>query len=82
MRALGYEVANDCIDLNSWYFRNALLRANYNDLKNLLYAEKNELKNSDLHDKITVKCVLTVFSFSEEISEKKCCYIGWFIVKL
>ena len=48
---------------NAWYFRNALVRANYNNLKlgihatqkyldrffaNLLLDEKNELKNRDL----------------------------------
>lgn len=49
---------------NFWYFRNALVRANYNDLKNgiyetteflelflrnLLLGENHELKNRDLH---------------------------------
>ena len=49
---------------NAWYFRNALVRANYNDLKNgvhetteylelflrnLLLDEKNELHNRSMH---------------------------------
>ena len=49
---------------NGWYFRNALVRANYNDLKNgvhetteylelflrnLLLDEKNELHNRSMH---------------------------------
>ena len=58
--ALGYRVAIDIFRDNSWYFRNALVRANYADyargvkrdwgylelfFRNLLLGEKNELKN-------------------------------------
>jgi predicted HTH transcriptional regulator len=54
---------------HSWYFRNALVRANYNDYQNNIYAtqeylmkffgnllfdEKNELKNRYLHIKSEV----------------------------
>ena len=61
---LGFDAENDSFAENSWYFRNALVRANYNDLKNgvfetteflekflrnLLLGEKNILKNRDLH---------------------------------
>ena len=34
MRVLGFDVTNDIFAENAWYFRNALVRANYNDLKN------------------------------------------------
>lgn len=34
MRTLGFDAANDIFAENAWYFRNSLVRANYNDLKN------------------------------------------------
>ena len=37
LRTLGFHVANDIFAENAWYFRNALVRANYNDLKNGIY---------------------------------------------
>ena len=37
LRPLGFHVANDIFAENAWYFRNALVRANYNDLKNGIY---------------------------------------------
>ncbi|MDO5576353.1 MAG: Fic family protein [Fibrobacter sp.] len=61
---LGYKVKNESFVENSWYFRNALVRANYNNLKagihetteylelflrNLLLGEHNELKNRTMH---------------------------------
>ena len=64
LRTLGFETTNDIFAENSWYFRNALVRANYNDLKNgvhetteylelflrnLLLNEKNELHNRTMH---------------------------------
>lgn len=64
LRQLGFEVDNDPFKANSWYFRNALVRANYQNLpagversteflelffRNLLMGEKNELKNRYLH---------------------------------
>ena len=64
IRTLGFEVSNDIFVENAWYFRNALVRANYNDLKkgvhetteylelflrNLLLGEKSELRNRDMH---------------------------------
>jgi len=63
LRTFGFDVTNDIFAKNAWYFRNALVRANYNNLKlgiyatqkyldrffaNLLLSEKNELKNRDL----------------------------------
>ena len=64
LRMLGFKVTNDIFAKNSWYFRNALVRANYNNLqkgirenseylekffRNLLLNEHNELKNRYLH---------------------------------
>jgi len=64
LRSLGYDATNDIFAENSWYFRNALVRANYTNLKknihettvylekfirNLLLGETNELKNRYLH---------------------------------
>ena len=66
LRTLGFDVTNDIFAQNAWYFRNALVRANYNDLvndvhetteylelflKNLLLGEKNELHNRILEVK-------------------------------
>lgn len=64
LRSLGFNVTNDLFADNSWYFRNALVRANYNNLqkgihettvflekflRNLLLGEDNELKNRYMH---------------------------------
>lgn len=38
MKTLGFKVNNDSFEKNSWYFRNALVRANYNDLQNNIHA--------------------------------------------
>jgi fido (protein-threonine AMPylation protein) len=63
LRTFGFHVNNDAFAKHSWYFRNALVRANYNDLqhgivatteylerffRNLLLGENNELKNRSL----------------------------------
>ena len=64
LRTLGFFATNDIFAENAWYFRNALVRANYTDLqkgihetteyleaflRNLLLNEKNELHNRNLH---------------------------------
>ncbi len=64
LRTLGFEAENDLFAEHSWYFRNALVRANYNNIKNgvyetteflekflrnLLLDEKNELHNREMH---------------------------------
>lgn len=64
LRTLGFDITNDIFAENAWYFRNALVRANYNDLKNgihatteflerflrnLLLDEQNELHNRSMH---------------------------------
>ena len=38
LRTFGVNVLNETFAENSWYFRNALVRANYNDLQNGIYA--------------------------------------------
>lgn len=64
LRTLGFDVTNDIFAENAWYFRNSLVRANYNDLKNgihetteylevflrnLLLNENHPLHNRTLH---------------------------------
>ena len=64
LRTLGFVATNDIFAENAWYFRNALVRANYTNLqkgihetteylevflRNLLLNEKNELQNRNLH---------------------------------
>ena len=70
LRTLGFDVTNDIFAENAWYFRNSLIRANYNDLKNgihetteflelflrnLLLNEKHPLHNRTLHISGTFK---------------------------
>ena len=38
LKTFGFNVSNGTFAENSWYFRNALVRANYNDLQNGVYA--------------------------------------------
>lgn len=64
LRTLGFSATNDIFAENAWYFRNALVRANYTNLqegihetteyletflRNLLLNEKNELHNRNMH---------------------------------
>jgi fido (protein-threonine AMPylation protein) len=64
LKTLGFSATNDIFAENAWYFRNALVRANYMNLqkgihettefleaflRNLLLNEKNELHNRNLH---------------------------------
>ena len=64
LRSVGFTATNDTFAKNAWYFRNALVRANYRNiykgvyedrsflirfLKNLLLRESNDLHNKDLH---------------------------------
>ena len=37
LRSFGFDVNNESFEKHSWFFRNALVRANYNDLKNGIY---------------------------------------------
>ena len=38
LKTFGFTVSNETFAENSWYFRNALVRANYNDLQNGIHA--------------------------------------------
>ena len=64
LRTLGFAATNDIFAENAWYFRNALVCANYTNLqkgihetteylelflRNLLLNEQNELQNRNLH---------------------------------
>ncbi|MDR2969326.1 MAG: Fic family protein [Tannerellaceae bacterium] len=66
LRSMGFDVENNLFAEYSWYFRNALVRANYQNVqkgvrrnpeylelffRNLLMGEKNELKNRSIHIK-------------------------------
>ena len=64
LRTLGFNVVNDVFAENSWYFRNALVRANYTDLtkgitettvylerffRSMLLEEEHDLRNRIMH---------------------------------
>ena len=64
LNSLGFKVNNEPFEKNSWYFRNALVRANYTNMtkgiymnteylekffRNLILGESNELKNRCTH---------------------------------
>ena len=64
LRTLGFDVTNDIFAKNAWYFRNAMVRANYTNLqkgvhetteylelflRNLLLGETNPLHNRSMH---------------------------------
>ena len=81
LHTLGFDVTNSTFAENAWYFRNALVRANYNDLKNgihetteylelflrnLLLNENNPLRNRELH----VRCPLNLYEKANIGSEK------------
>ena len=85
MKSLGFNVNNEAFEKHSWYFRNALVRANYNNLKkgvhatteflemffsNLLIGTAYDLKNRYMH----IDCIPDVKlkyerSLSEVLSE-------------
>ena len=64
LKTLGFKVTNDLFVTNSWYFRNALVRANYSNLqagitettlflerffRNMLLGETTPLRNREMH---------------------------------
>ena len=80
LRTLGFKVDNELFKENSWYFRNALVRANYQNLEkgvtrkeiylqhffeNLLYGANHHLSNRLLH----IRCKSNVKSIN--LSEPK-----------
>ena len=64
LKTLGFKVTNELFATHSWYFRNALVRANYSNLqegitettiylerffRNMLLSETTQLRNRELH---------------------------------
>lgn len=64
LRKFGFDIDNDLFKEHSWYFRNTLVRANYDDLskgitatdlylvrffRNLIFGEQNILSNREMH---------------------------------
>lgn len=85
LKTFGFNVNNEIFAEYSWYFRNALVRANYNDLQNniistdnyliqffenLLLDANNELKNRYLH--IDYKNKVNSVIQSASIDDSKC----------
>ena len=73
LKTVGFSVNNEIFAENSWYFRNSLARANYNDLgkgisattiylerffENLLMGYQNELKNRFIHVDYKEQCAI------------------------
>lgn len=86
LKTFGFTVNNDVFAKNSWYFRNALVRANYNDLQsgvhatdefldrffeNLLLGTKHELKNRHLH--VDYEKITEIQSAIDEVPKCKNC---------
>ena len=84
LRSLGFNVNNEPFEKHSWYFRNALVRANYTNMhkgiymnteylekffRNILLGENNELKNRYTH--IDYDEYIKKFGKNEKSSEKK-----------
>ena len=83
LKTFGFAVSNETFAENSWYFRNALVRANYNDLQNgihatieflelffenLLMNTEHELKNRYMHIDFQNESVIQ----SAKIQKSKC----------
>ena len=86
LRSLGFSVDNDAFRDNAWYFRNALVRANYADyarevsrdwsyleifFRNLLLGEKNEMKSRYLLIGLTEEDKQKIRELTEEKSDKE-----------
>lgn len=84
LQTFGFSVSNQVFADNSWYFRNALVRANYNDLQNNIHATtvfldqfienlltdaNHDLKNRYMHIDYTEKSQ----SATSEVSKCKNC---------
>ena len=79
MKTFGFKVNHDTFEKNSWYFRNALVRANYNDLQNGVHAttkfleliHKNlSIKQKDLVTK-TEKSLYTIKRIMDSLKKKE-----------
>ena len=85
LRSLGFNVTNDIFAKNAWYFRNAMVRANYTNLqkgvhetteflelflRNLLLNERHPLLNRTMHISGTLK-KQDIESEKQDIQDKK-----------
>lgn len=89
LHTFGFNFSNETFANHSWYFRNALVRANYNDLtkgvyatteflekffKNLILNEQNELKNRNLQiDEIEKEAIQSAKQTDMDIPKCKNC---------
>ena len=86
LNTLGFEVNNEPFEKNSWYFRNALVRANYTNMnkgiymnteylekffRNLLLGESNELRNRYCHIKYNEKVAIKSQKSSDKTATKE-----------
>jgi len=86
LRSFGYDVTNDTFELHSKYFRDALVRANYNNMRrgivatqtylnrffgNLLFGERNDLQSRDIHFSVDELTAVEKSSVIEQIREHK-----------
>lgn len=86
LNSLGFDVNNEPFEKNSWYFRNALVRANYTNMskgiymnteylekffRNLLLGEHNELKNRYCHIKYNEKVAVNSQKGSDKVAVKE-----------
>lgn len=86
LNSLGFEVNNEPFEKNSWYFRNALVRANYTNMnigiymnteylekffRNLLLGESNELRNRYCHIKYNEKVAINTPKSSDKTATKE-----------
>lgn len=89
LHTFGFNFSNETFTNHSWYFRNALVRANYNDLtkgvyatteflekffRNLILNEQNELKNRNLQiDEIEKEAIQSAKQTDMDIPKCKNC---------
>ncbi|MCR5496034.1 MAG: Fic family protein [Treponema sp.] len=86
LNSLGFDVNNEPFEKNSWYFRNALVRANYTNMnkgiymnteylekffRNLLLGESNELKNRYCHIKYNEKIAVNSQKGSDKVAVRE-----------
>ena len=86
LNSLGFEINNEPFEKNSWYFRNALVRANYTNVnkgiymnteylekffRNLLLGETNELKNRYCHIEYNEKVAVKPQKSSDKVAIKE-----------
>ena len=94
LHTFGFNFSNETFANHSWYFRNALVRANYNDLtkgvyatteflekffRNLILNEQNELKNRNLQiDEIEKEAIQSAKQTDMDIPKCKNCTLFLF----